>query len=390
MEKNRKYNICNRCIMDTSDENIEFDADNICNHCKSYYEKCQQSLFKGEEGEKRLLDIIDRIKKEGKGKKYDCIIGVSGGVDSTYIAYLCKHYGLRPLAVHLDNGWDSELAVKNIENTLKNLEIDLYTCVLDWEEFKDLQISFLEASTPGMEIPTDHAIMAILNKMARKYNIRFIINGSNLATEGIMPLAWSVMNGQKDWKHIKAVHNKFGSKRLRSYPHLSFFTMLYSKVVKRISTVNFLNYIDYDKQQAMDIIEKQFGWKYYGGKHYESIYTRFTQGYIQPLKFGFDKRRAHLSALICAEQLTRSDALKIMDTDPYPSQEMMQEDKEYFIKKLGFTGARFDEMMHAPIKKFYDYPSYEVSWFYKFVYKIALRLHFYLKNRNFYGKEVVQ
>jgi len=207
---------------------------------------------------------------------YDCIIGVSGGVDSSYVAYVVRQLGLRPLAVHLDNGWDSELAVSNIKNFLNKLDIDLYTHVLDWEEFKQLQIAFLEASTPDSEVPTDHAIMAVLYKEAAKRNIQYIILGVNTVTEAIHAPRWSY--GHNDWRYIKSVNRLFGKIKLKRFPHFSLFNLIYYSIIKRIKIVRILDFVNYKKQEAMRILQDELYWKPYGGKHYESIYTRFFQG----------------------------------------------------------------------------------------------------------------
>ena len=214
--------ICKNCIMDTSDVEIIFDNQGVCNHCHRYYEELPKRVFTGEVAEKKLADIVKRIQLKGEGRAYDCIIGVSGGVDSTYVAYLTKKLGIRALAVHFDNGWNSELAVSNIEKVLKKLDIDLYTYVIDWEEFKDLQLSFLKASTPDGEIPTDHAINALLFREASNRGIKYIINGMNFATESMAVKMWAY--GHSDWKYIKAVQRKFGSKSLRKYPYYTFIT----------------------------------------------------------------------------------------------------------------------------------------------------------------------
>jgi len=341
MEK--KYQICNRCVMDITDPDIQFDDNGICNHCRQYDELVKRYVFDGEQGKEKLKHIIDKIKKTGTGKEYDCIIGVSGGVDSTYVAYKVKEFGLRPLAVHLDNGWNSELAVKNIELFLKKLDIDLYTYVIDWEEFKDLQLSFLYASTPDSEIPSDHAINAILYQIAEVNKIKYIVFGCNIRTESHLPKAWS--QGHLDWKYIKNIQKQYGHIPLQTFPHISYFT--YQKYLITCKTVNILNYLDYSKKDAITILENELGWKYYGGKHYESIYTRFYQGYILPKKFGYDKRRTHLSSLICSGEITRSEALEELNNEPYPL-ELQEQDKEYVIKKLGITKDEFERIMNLP------------------------------------------
>jgi N-acetyl sugar amidotransferase len=348
------YRQCTHCIMDTTDPDIVFDDQGVCNHCYLYAEVSGSRLFSAPEDRHRLESLLADIRRRGKGKEYDCIIGVSGGVDSTYVAYLTKRFGLRPLAVHLDNGWDSELAVGNIESILKKLDIDLYTYVIDWVEFKDLQLSFLKASTPDAEVPTDHAIMAILYRMAAKHGVPYILLGTNVISESILPIKWGY--GYTDWRYIRNVQRKFGTKKLVSFPRFGLFRWFYYAVVRRIQVVSILNYVEYDKPKAMQTIQKELGWIDYGGKHYESIYTRFFQAYILPRKFNIDKRKAHYSNLICSGQLTRAKALEMMKNPVCPSQ-MLTEDREYTIKKLGLTDAGFEEIMRLPAKTFLDYPT---------------------------------
>lgn len=348
-----EYRICTRCIMDISDPQIVFDENGVCNHCHDYDRQMAQKVIPGEAGRAYLERLVERMKRDGRGKPYDCIIGVSGGVDSTYVAYLVKKMGLRPLAVHMDNGWDSELAVKNIEEALKRLGIDLYTEVLDWEEFRDLQVAFLKASTPDSEIPSDHAIWAVLGNMADKLKVKYIVSGFNVRTESHLPRAWSY--GHFDWKYIRSVHTRFGSRPLKTFPHIGFFTYYRRLLTHR--RVDILNYIDYDKAEAMRILEKELGWRYYGGKHHESIYTRFYQGYILPTKFGYDKRRCHLSSLVCSGEMTREAALAELDKPAY-APAAQEEDREYVVKKLGLTDEEFEAILNAPPKTFWDYPSY--------------------------------
>lgn len=352
---NGKYKICTRCIMDTSDPVIQFDERGVCNHCRTYEEREKQELFYNENGQRKLEVLVNRIKEEGKGKEYDCLIGVSGGVDSTFLAYQVKKLGLRPLALHLDNGWNSELSIGNIENILKKLGIDLYTHVINWEEFKDLQLSFLRSSVPNCEIPTDHAVVSLFFKVASEKKIRYLIRGGNLVTEGILPSSWGY--DAKDLRHIKAIYKRFGKGKLKTLPRIGLCGWAYYTFVKKLKFIPLLNYIPYNKDEAKKLIMKELGWRDYGGKHYESIYTRFFQGYILPTKFGFDKRRAHLSTLICSGQLTRDAALEEMKKDPYPSEKMMKEDRDYVIKKFELTESDFNSIMEQPVKSFRDYPN---------------------------------
>lgn len=351
----KPYQMCMRCIMDTSDPDITFDEAGLCNHCRDYETVMQTQVPPPEQRQAALEQLVSEIKTAGQGREYDCIIGMSGGVDSTYVAYLVKQLGLRPLAVHMDNGWDSELAVSNIEKVLKKLEIDLYTHVLDWEEFKDLQLSFLKASVSDAEIPTDHAIHAVLYQQAARRNIKHIVFGTNLATEAILPVSWTF--GIQDWRYISGVHRQFGSKPLKTYPHTSYWAQNYHyRQIKRIRRVSVLDYINYNKAEAMQMLTDVLGWRPYGGKHYESIYTRFFQGYILPTKFGIDKRRAHLSTLIMSGQLTREAALAEIRQPPYAGY-MQEEDMDYVLKKFGFSEEEFQRIMALPIKTYRDYPN---------------------------------
>ena len=351
----RDYQICSRCIMDTTVPDIQFDDEGVCNYCKQCAERMRSELHCDAAGQERLELLVEEIKRKGAHSDYDCLIGVSGGVDSTYVAYLAKkRFSLRPLAVHLDNGWDAELAVSNIEQVLKRLDIDLYTYVLDWEEFKDIQVSFLRASIANAEIPTDHAIAAILYQTAASRGIPYVITGSNLVTEAIMPGVW--MYNNKDLRLIKAIHRRFGKGKLRTYPQLSMLAWGYYTFVKGIKFIPILNYVPYVKAKAKQLLADELGWRDYGGKHYESIYTRFFQSYILPRKFHIDKRRPHLSTLILSGQITRDEALAEIEQPPCPS-DQLEEDGEYVIKKLGLNHSEFAQIMAAPVKSFADYPN---------------------------------
>jgi N-acetyl sugar amidotransferase len=343
--------------MDTSDPEITFDAEGVCNHCHDYDRRVAAEVYPGVKGKQQLAKVVAQIKREGAGKKYDCILGLSGGVDSTYVAYVTKQLGLRPLAVHLDNGWNSEISVRNIENIVTILGIDLHTEVLDWEEFRRLQVAFLRASTPDSEIPTDHAIIATLYKLAAKHGIRWIMDGSNIVTEIMVPATWS--HGHSDWGYIKHLNDTFGGAELKTYPHYDYYDyMVRFPHRQRIQRFPLLNYIDFNKLEAMEVMKRELNWTPYGGKHYESIYTRFYQGYILPKKFGFDKRRSHLSCLVANGRITRDEALREIQK-PALSEEMEREDRAFVTKKLGLTEAEFEEIMTAPRKTFWDYPSSE-------------------------------
>jgi N-acetyl sugar amidotransferase len=363
--------------MDTSDPGISFNDEGVCNHCQKYDRELPKRLFKGKEAEDKLNSLVQKIKHAGKGKEYDCIIGVSGGVDSTYVAYLTKKLGLRSLAVHFDNGWNSELAVSNIQKVLNRLNIDLYTYVIDWEEFKSLQRSFLKASTPDGEVPTDHAINALLFQEASKRGITYILSGMNFVTESVLAEEWAY--GHSDWKYIRSVHALFENTSLRHYPHYTFFNLFWWTFIKRIKSVSILNYIDYNKKDVMNVLQNELKWVYYGGKHYESVYTRFFQGYILPQKFGIDKRRAHLSNLILSGQILRDEALREIEIIGYEPN-LLEEDMVFVKKKLDFDHDSFNSLIKLPLKSFKDYPNS-----YYFVSKLKQFVNF-LRLKGLYSK----
>lgn len=367
--ENRPYQQCTRCIMDTTDPEISFDEKGQCNHCTEYFRLAPLYIYDGEKGDQARESLIAKIKEAGKNSDYDCMVGVSGGVDSTYVAYMAKKFGLRILAFHFDNGWNSELAVKNVENIVKKLDIDYQTWVVDWEEFRDLQISFLKASVANAEIPSDHAFLAATYHLCAKYNIKYFLSGSNFATEGILPKSWGY--NAKDVKHLKGIHKLFGKIKFKTYPLLGFNREFYYTYVKKIKMVRLLNYIPYVKEDAMKVIQDELGWVYYGGKHYESVFTRFFQAYYLPHKFGYDKRLAHLSTLICSGQITREQALEEMKKDTYPA-ELLAEDKEYVIKKLGMNAEEFETILNAAPKSYKEYPNDEKRL--KFIYKVYNKL----------------
>lgn len=355
--------------MDTTDPEIEFDEQGICHHCRAYDLAVRTHVLSGGEAQNELAKLAERIRRDGKGKDYDCIIGVSGGVDSTYVAYKVKELGLRPLAVHLDNGWDSELAVKNIERTLTGLKIDLHTHVIDWEEFRDLQLAFLKASTPDSEIPTDHAIVALMRQTAARLRLRFVIFGCNVRSESHLPPAWS--QGHWDWRYIKSIHRLFGTQPLRTFPHLNFIQYYRFRLTQE--WIDILNYVEYSKAEAKALLTRDLGWRDYGGKHFESIYTRFYQGYILPRKFGYDKRKMHFSSLICSNQMERAEALEALKEEPYPK-DQQEADLGYVVKKLGITHTEFEEIMQRPCMSYWDYPSYG-RWLRNPVYQSLRRLY---------------
>lgn len=347
------YKQCTNCILDSDDDAfITFNEQGVCNHCQHYKEEESRNSHNSTALQKQLQDHIDKIKRVGAGKPYDCILGISGGVDSTYLALKAKEFGLRPLLVHFDNGWNSELAVKNIENIVTKLGFDLHTVVIDWEEFRDLQLAFLRASVIDIELITDHAILASLYKLAIQHQIKFILSGVNFVTESILPSAW--IHDKRDHVHIRALNKLFGTRELKKFPLLNSMLLIRAAWLG-VQSVALLNYMPYVKKEVKMIIIDQLQWRDYGGKHYESIFTRFYQSYILVKKFGVDKRKAHLSNLICSGQMTRTEALNEIKTPSYPP-DLQRQDLTFVLKKFGLTEAEFDEIMKLPVKKHTDYP----------------------------------
>lgn len=337
--------------MDTTDPWITFDVQGRCHHC------LQVDRFKqrwNPEGDPAALEqLIERIKKDGKGQDYDVVSGLSGGVDSSYLAYLTKQFGLRALIIHVDTGWNSELAVKNIENIVSRCGFDLYTHVVDWEEMQDVQYAFLKAGVPNQDIPQDHAIFAGFVRHAAKHRIKWNFSGSNFACESILPKSWGYDN--KDLAHIQDIHKRFGRRRLKHFPRLSRWeTALRYHLFHGMNTANPLNLVPYRKEDAMKTLEREMGWQYYGGKHYESRFTRFFQAWYLPEKWGYDKRLAHLSSLIVSGQITREGALEELRTNVLPNDEI-EADKEYMSRKLGITREAFEDLMNVPLHPHADY-----------------------------------
>lgn len=342
----RPYQQCSMSVMDTiADPDISFDEKGICNYYYEYLQKEKWFVPPKAEAEIKLAEIVKQIKDAGNGKKYDCITGISGGVDSTYLCLKAKELGLRPLIVHFDNGWNSELAVKNIEQIIAKLGFDLYTLVVEWEEFKDLQLAYLKASVVDIEALTDHAISGTLYKLAAENNIKFILSGYNIVTEGILPAHW-VFNKSDDI-NIKDIHKKFGTKPLKTYPFFGLREKKYFAGVKAIESINLLNYLPYNKSKVKAIIASELGWRDYGGKHYESVFTRFYQGYILPVKFGIDKRKTHLSNLIFSGQITKAEALAELK-QPIMEPAQLQDDYEFVLKKLNLSAAAFENLLAQP------------------------------------------
>ena len=343
--------------MDESAIDIVFYSDLSCDYCSDFLSTHASQTQKNVD----LSILIDEVKRDGAGKPYDCIVGVSGGVDSSYVLSLVVEQGLRPLAVHLDNGWNSDLAVSNINNLVKKLNVDLYTHVIDWNENKDLQRSFISADVVDIELLMDNAMLALNYRLASKYKLKYILSGSNAATEGIkMPRSW---NWRKyDARNIKAIHKKYGKVKIKTHKLISVVDFLIYSIFKKIKWVAFLDYFEYEKEKALCHLEKNYGYRRYPYKHYESIFTRFYQGYILPEKFGIDKRKLHLSNLVVTNQISRDEALKTLSEKPYASDKELSDDYEYVIKKLGYTKSEFQEYIKRPRVCHSKFPNSDGFW----------------------------
>jgi len=341
--------------MDTSDPDLRLDAAGACRYCRTADRILPRFQPSVEASERRLAALAARIRRAADGHEYDAVIGLSGGVDSSYAAHIAHRLGLRPLAVHFDNGWDSELAVGNIERIVGACGFDLMTYVIDWPEFRDLQRAFLKASVIDIELLSDHAIFAATLNIAREHGIRFVISGSNVATEHGLPAAW-IWNKQ-DWTNIRAIHAAYGTVPLKSFPHLTSVEWLRIQLQgKGLAVVEPLNLVRYRRDEAAETLEREYGWREYGGKHHESLFTKFYQGYILPTKFGVDKRRVHLSDRIRNGELTRADAMAELERPPYDPAELARE-LDYVVKKLGFSRAEFAAMMAEPPRSHGDFAS---------------------------------
>ena len=344
MSQERKYQMCTRCVMDTTAIEITFDKDGVCNFCTECESYLKKTIFRPIDiRTKELNQSINKIKELGQNDKYDCLIGLSGGVDSSYICYWAKQAGLRPLIVHFDNGWNSELAVKNIENIIQKTGFDLYTYVIDWEAFKDLQLSYIKASVIDIEAITDQLIFAAIYKIAKKYKIKTIVDGVNNSSESILPGSW-IYADKLDYVNLKNIHKKFGTVPLKNFPKLDLITRDIYAHLYHYNKIQPLNLIDYDKEKTKEFLKKEFDWKDYGGKHYESVFTRFYQGYILNRKFNVDKRKAHLSSLIVAGQITRGAALNELSKPAYDA-EQLRIDYDFVIKKFGLSKEEFEKYM---------------------------------------------
>lgn len=360
--ESRPYQRCVRTIMDTTDSDIWFDDQGVSSHAIRFDETMRADVVAAQNGERlgELDALVAEIKRAGEGKPYDCIVGVSGGVDSTYLILQAVKLGLRPLAVHFDSGWNSELAVDNIHNIVSRLDLDLYTHVVDWREMKDLQLSFFKASVANCDIPTDHAFGWVAYQQAVKYGVKYILSGANLASESILPQSWGY--NASDAKHVKGIQKRFGKVKLKTYPLMGLFKRhIWYPYFRQVQTVKPLNLMPYRYKDAKREITEELGWRDYGGKHYESVFTRYFQGYYLPMKFGFDKRIAHYSSLILSEQMTREEALELMESENYPD-DLRKQDHEFIAKKLGVSVDELERIYAQPPRDYSEYPNAKKQW----------------------------
>ena len=355
MSNNRQYQICTRCVMDTTDENIKFDENGICDHCFDYDTYVKPNWHTDEQGRNELEKIISKIKKNGNGKDFDCLLGISGGVDSSYMLHLAvKEFGLKPLVFHVDGGWNSELSVHNINVMIDKLGLDLYTEVINWEEMKDFQLAFFKSGVPHIDIPQDHAFIATLYNFADKYKIKYILNGGNFSTECVQyPMKYYYYG--TDMKQIADIRKQFGKSKMETYPFSSVFRhKFYLKYFRGVNVIKPLNFMPYIKEEALALLEREYGWKPYPQKHFESRFTKFFEGYWLPERFGFDPRRVQFSSLILTGQMTRDEAMEQLKIPAYNT-ETIQDEFNYIATKLGISAKELQGYFEMPRKFYWDY-----------------------------------
>jgi len=354
-----EYQICSNCVMDTSDSKIVFDKKGVCDHCNTYYTAILPKWHTDKSGEKVLWEIIDKIKEEGKGKDFDCIMGMSGGIDSSYLLYMMtEKFGLRPLVFLVDAGWNSQIAVNNIERLIDGLGLDLYTEVINWAEIKDLQLAFLKSGVPHIDVPQDHAFFATMYKFASKNKIKTILTGGNYSTECVRnPLEW--MYYQSDSIQLQDIHKKFGTIPLKSYPVTNIlWHKVYLPYFKGIKLIRPLDFVPYHKDEAMQLLVDKFGYQKYPQKHFESRFTQFYESYWLPKRFGYDTRKVQYSSLILTGQMTRDEALEKLSKPGY-DKETIHQDFEFVANKIGISVDELQSYMDMPKKTYKDYKSQE-------------------------------
>jgi len=346
-----KYQICTNCIYDTRVPKIDFDSSGVCNYCKMVDTLKLQFKTGTEEGEKIFFKIIDEIKKKGKNKKYDCIVGVSGGTDSSYMIIKAVEWGLRPLAVHYDNTWNTAIATENIRKVLGRLKIDLYTHVVDNKESDDIFKSFFLANVPEIDGPTDIALAETMYRAAAKFGVKYVLEGHSFIAEGVSPLSTAYVDGG----YIKNIHQKFGKLKMKTFPNMTFLSFMKWILFYRIKKIRPLWYINYSKEEARELLEREYDWKYYGGHHLENRMTAFNHSVYFPQKFNIDQRNNTLSAVVRAGLKSRDEAIKEYNTVPHLEPDLI----EYFKKRLNLTDKEYLDVMNGPKKNFRDYKTYK-------------------------------
>lgn len=355
----RAYHICTRCVMDTSDSQIQFDADGVCDHCRGFETDVRPHWHPDERGRAAVAAAVAAIKENGKGKEFDCILGMSGGLDSSYMLHLVvKEFGLRPLVFHVDGGWNSDIAVSNIQNLVGGLGLDLYTEVINWEEMRDFQLAFFKSGVPHLDIPQDHAFIATLYHFANKHGIKWILNGGNIATECVRnPKQWLYYG--TDMAQLRDIHGQFGTRELKTYPFSSvFFHKIYLRYLKRVRVFKPLDLLPYTKQMAIDTLERAYGWKAYPQKHFESRFTKFYEGYWLPTRFGYDTRRVQFSSLILTGQMTRDAAITKLESPAYDPA-TIDDDFAFIATKLRISVEELRGYHAMPLKTYKDYKNQE-------------------------------
>jgi len=352
MQSKKTLKVCSRCVSDKTVPGISFDTNGVCNYCH-IHDKLEKEFPTGQEGQKKFLEIVEKIKKDGRhNKKYDCVVGVSGGCDSSYLIYKVKEAGLRPLAVHFDNTWNTEVATQNIQRVLKRLNIDLYTYVVDNEEYDDILRSFLKAGVKDIECPTDIGLIGTLYRAAEKVGVRYILDGFSFRTEGIVPIDWCYMDG----KYVESVHKQFGARKMKTYPNLRILNWLRWMLIKKIKRVRLLNYIDYNKERVKKLLSEKFDWQWYGEKHAENRYTIFCDHYFWSKKFNMNFAQIELSGLVRSGQITKDEALRKMgNTKEFDTKEII----DLVKKRLSFSDQEFEKIMNLPKKTYRDYKTYK-------------------------------
>jgi N-acetyl sugar amidotransferase len=350
--------ICSKCVMDTTDSRITFDHEGVCDHCRLFEAQVLPNWHTGERGDRELRALVDHIGASGRGKEFDCIIGISGGMDSSYLTHVAVGYGLRPLVFHVDAGWNSQVAVNNIENIVEKCGLDLYTEVIDWEEMKDLQLAFFKSAVPHIDTPQDHAFFATMYKFADRHGVKFILTGANYSTECIRnPIEW--MYYQSDSIQLRDIHRRFGTRPLRKFPMTSIFRhKIWLPYVKGIRVVRPLNHVSYTKADAIKLLVNEYGWQPYPQKHFESRFTRFYEGFWLPKKFGYDTRKVQFSSLIVTGQMSRHEAL-VKLKEPALDEATVRQEFEYVANKLGIPPSELQGYLELPNKTYMDYRSQE-------------------------------